>query len=79
MARIPPFQGGEEGSKPSGATKYNISMDEWNREIEKYWRDKFADEIMECLIGLDDDESTMWFNRGMEHAARIVRYARDDK
>lgn len=53
-------------------------MDEWNREIEKYWRDKFADEIMESLMGLEDDEITVWFNRGMEHAARIVRYARDD-
>lgn len=57
---------------------YNIPMDEWNREIEKYWRDKFADEIEECLIGLEDDEVTLWFNRGMKHAARIVRYSKDD-
>lgn len=65
------------GSIPLRATLYNIPMDEWNREIEKYWRDKFADEIMECLMGLEDDEPTLWFNRGMEHAARIVRYTKD--
>ncbi len=53
-------------------------MDEWNREIEKYWRDKFADEIESCFMNLDNDEPTTWFNRGMEHAARIVRYSRDD-
>lgn len=53
-------------------------MDEWNREIEKYWRDKFADEIESCLMGLENDEPTDWFNKGMMHAARIVRYSRDD-
>jgi hypothetical protein len=52
-------------------------VDELNREIEKYWRDKFADEIESCLMGLEDDEATDWFNHGMQHAARIVRYSRD--
>jgi hypothetical protein len=53
-------------------------MDEWNREIEKYWREKFADEILDCLMGLEEDEPTKWFNSGIQHAARVVRYARDD-
>ena len=53
-------------------------MDEWNKEIEKYWRDKFADEVESCLMNLDDDLITTWFNNGMLHAARIVRYSRDE-
>lgn len=53
-------------------------MDEINREIEKYWRDKFADEILDCLMGLENDDPTKWFNNGMIHAARIVRYSKDD-
>ena len=57
---------------------YNINMDEWKKEIEKYWRDKFADEVESCLMNLDDDLITTWFNNGMLHAARIVRYSRDE-
>jgi hypothetical protein len=53
-------------------------MDEFNREIEKFWRDKFADEIEEHIMGLEDDEATKWFNAGIIHAARVVRYRRDD-
>lgn len=53
-------------------------MDEWNREIEKYWREKFANEIESCLMNLEGDSTTEWFNKGMMHAARIVRYSRDD-
>lgn len=52
-------------------------MDELNREIEKYWRDKFAEEIESCLMSLSNDDATDWFNQGMLHAARIVRYSRD--
>ena len=37
-------------------------MDEWNKEIEKYWRDRFADEVESCLMTLDDDLITKWFN-----------------
>lgn len=54
-------------------------MDEINREIEKWWRDRFADEIESCLMHLDNDEPTDWFNRGMQHAARIVRFSRDEQ
>ena len=53
-------------------------MDEWNREIEKYWREKFANEILDCVMNLENDEPTRWFNRGIEPAARVVRYTRDD-
>jgi hypothetical protein len=55
-------------------------MDEFNREIEKWWRNKFSDEIENSLMtGLDGvDEATKWFNLGMTHAARIVRHSRDE-
>ena len=53
-------------------------MDEFNREIEKFWRDKFANEIEDGYMGLEDDEPTKWFNLGIKHASNIVRYSRDD-
>ena len=53
-------------------------MDEFNREIEKFWRDRFADEIETQIMSLEDDEPTKWFNLGIKHASRIVRYSRDD-
>ena len=52
--------------------------DEINLAIEKYWRDLFADEIEKSLMGLKDDDATDWFNEGLRHAARIVRYGRID-
>ena len=52
-------------------------MDEWNVEIEKYWRDKFSEEIQSSIMHLDGDPVTDWFNQGMIHAARIVKYSRD--
>lgn len=55
-------------------------MDEWNKEIEKFWRDKFADEIENSLAHLVEgfDTETEWFNKGMSHAAFIIRYRRDE-
>lgn len=52
--------------------------DSWNLEIEKYWRDLFAEEIENGIMSLQDDETTKWFNEGMKHAARIVRYGVSD-
>lgn len=52
-------------------------MDQWNLEIEKYWRDKFAEEIESSIMSLENDPTTTWFNHGMIHAARIVRYSID--
>lgn len=58
-------------------------MDEFQRElqrdIENWWRNKFADEIEESLMRLDNDKETEWFNNGLKHAARIVRYSRLDE
>ena len=54
-----------------------LNMDEWNVEIEKYWRDKFSEEIQSSIMHLDGDPVTDWFNQGMIHAARIVKYSRD--
>ena len=56
---------------------YNVFMDQWNREIEKYWRDKFAEEVESSIMNLEDDPTTKWFNDGMIHAARIIKYSRD--
>ena len=54
-----------------------LNMDEWNVEIEKYWRDKFSEEIQSSIMHLEGDPVTDWFNQGMIHAARIVKYSRD--
>lgn len=51
---------------------------EFRRDIEKYWRDKFADEIDSSLMNMIDDEPTKWFNQGMKNASNIVRYGRDE-
>jgi hypothetical protein len=50
-------------------------VDQWNQEIEKYWRDKFSSEIEESIMTFQDDPVTKWFNNGMLHAARIVKYS----
>ena len=52
-------------------------MDKINFEIEKFWRNRFAEEIEECYMGLEDDEVTKWFNNGMKYAAMIVRHSKD--
>ena len=54
-------------------------MEDFNLEIEKFWRERFADEVESCMFYLEDDEPTKWFNYGMQHAARIVRYSRDNE
>jgi hypothetical protein len=52
-------------------------MDDINLEIEKFWRDRFADEVESCYMGLEEDEPTKWFNAGLKYAANIVRFSRD--
>lgn len=47
-------------------------------EIEKYWREKFSQEIQECIMGLEDDEITKWFNEGLRYAAMYIRYKFDE-
>jgi hypothetical protein len=54
-----------------------IVMDDISLEIEKFWRNRFADEIETCYMGLENDEATKWFNSGMRYACNIVRYSRD--
>lgn len=54
-------------------------MDELNRDIEKWWRDKFSEEIENSYMnGIPDDDATKWFNLGMQHAARIIKYSEDE-
>lgn len=53
------------------------TVDDISFEIEKFWRDRFADEIETCYMGLEDDEPTKWFNAGLKYAANIVRHSRD--
>lgn len=52
---------------------------EFHRDIEKYWRNKFADEIDSHLINdLENDAATEWFNKGMKHASLIIRFTKDN-
>lgn len=51
----------------------------WDEEIEKWWRNRLADQIESAQMYLHDiDTETHWFNLGMKHAADIIRHARDD-
>ena len=53
---------------------------DFNEDIEKFWRERFADQIELALMHQipDFDTETEWFNKGMQHAAWILRYGRDD-
>lgn len=50
--------------------------DELHPEIEKFWRDKFAEEI-ESQVLLNphpQDPETTWFQQGVKYAAIYIRY-----
>jgi hypothetical protein len=51
---------------------------DFNHEIEKYWREKFANEIEDCIMNRHDDDQTRWFNEGLKFAAMYIRYKFDD-
>jgi len=53
---------------------------DFNEDIEKFWRERFADQIEQALMHQipEFDTETEWFNLGMRHAAWILRYGRDD-
>jgi len=53
-------------------------MDEIHYEIEKYWREKFSQEIQECIMGLEDDDTTKWFNEGLRYASMYIRHKFDE-
>jgi hypothetical protein len=53
-------------------------MDELRNDIEKYWREKFSDEIEECIMIRQNDDQTRWFNEGLRFAAMYIRYRFDD-
>jgi hypothetical protein len=59
-----------------------IESGDWdfNEDIEKFWRERFADQIEQTLMHQipDFDTETEWFNKGMRHAAWVLRYGRDD-
>ena len=59
-----------------------IESGDWdfNEDIEKFWRERFADQIEHALMHQipDFDTETEWFNKGMRHAAQIIRYGRDN-
>ena len=56
-----------------------IESGDWdfNEDIEKFWRERFADQIEFALMHQipDFDTETEWFNKGMRHAAlrKMVR------
>lgn len=53
-------------------------------ECQKYWRDRFADQLDEAQRrdwGADDDENmdrANWFNEGIRYAMLIIRWDYDD-
>lgn len=63
------------GSNPTTpAIRYNKIMDELHHDIEKFWREKFADEIEDCVMSRIDDPEVRWFNEGIKYAAMYIRY-----
>jgi hypothetical protein len=51
---------------------------DFNHEIEKYWREKFASEIEDCIMSRQEDDQSKWFNQGLKFASMYIRYKFDD-
>ena len=49
-----------------------------NHEIEKYWREKFADELEDCIMTRQDDDQSRWFNEGIRYSSMYIRYRFDE-
>lgn len=49
-------------------------MGEISKDIEKFWRDKFADELDDCIVPSLDDDQSRWFNEGIKYASMYLRY-----
>lgn len=54
-------------------------------ECQKYWRDRFAEQLDEAQKrdwGVEDDENTdrvKWFSEGIRYAMMIIRWDYDDE
>ena len=60
-----------------------IGNDDWdfNAEIEKFWRERFADQLYFSTPEYGDptqDEEFKWFCYGYTHAIYLLRHGRDD-
>ena len=56
-------------------------MDNINRDIEKYWREYFSEQIEQYLYQPipQDTPEKRWFDEGMRHAILLLRYMRTDE
>lgn len=53
-----------------------------NEECEKYWRDRFSQQIEECIAtpwenGSDYNQEANWFRQGLTYAMMIIRWNYD--
>ena len=51
-------------------------------ECEKYWRDRFSEQIQECIDtpwenGQDNAAEANWFRQGLTYAMMIIRWDYD--
>ena len=54
---------------------------DFSEGIEKFWRDRFADQLSLATpqhIKPEDDEEMKWFLYGYNHAIYLLRHGRDD-
>ena len=52
-------------------------------ECQKYWRDRFADQIQECIdapwsVEHDGGLEAQWFREGMKYVMMIIRFDYDE-
>ena len=55
-----------------------------NEECEKYWRDRFSQQIEECIDtpwenGNDYRKEANWFRQGLTYAMMIIRWDYDSE
>ena len=60
-----------------------IGNDDWdfNAEIEKFWRERFADQLHFSTpeyLDTEEDKEMKWFLLGYKHAIYLLRHGRDD-
>ncbi len=60
-----------------------MGNDDWdfNAEIEKFWRERFADQLYfstPAYMDAEEDIEMKWFIHGYKHALYLLRHGRDD-
>jgi hypothetical protein len=52
-----------------------------NDECQKYWRDRFSEQIEECIetpFAEDYSSEAEWFKQGLKYAMMIIRWDYDE-